>query len=72
MSHKIPGQGEHARKFAEALGIDPKKACRIELIIAPDELITVKVWQHIYDTELDELSAVLTEYELHEKDDGRT
>jgi len=68
MSCKISGHGEHARKFAEALGLDPKKSCRIELIIDANEIVTVKVWFHIYDTELDDLSAVLTEYELHEKE----
>lgn len=69
MSYKIHGQSDEAVAFAKALGIDPRDTFKIELNIEVDEIVTVVIHKHIKNTELESVTAILKEFELHKKED---
>lgn len=67
MSH-IHGQSEEVIAFAKALGIDPRDTYKIELKIEVDEIVSVIIHRRIHNTELESLTSIIKEFELHKKE----
>lgn len=65
----VRGQGEPIKSLVKALGLDPKKTKRVEIIIEPDEAVIAIVDSYVYDSELQEMKVVIDRYKLKFEED---
>ena len=63
----ISGTSEAAKRIVKVFGLDPKKTHSFELTVNPNEVITVKTELLVSENELEELSRIMRDYELIEK-----
>ena len=68
----ISGQGEFGRRFAKALGLDPRGTRSITVRVPCDDVVLVTAEMFVQKDQFKELEILLKEFELHEKETADT